>query len=205
MLFGWSLSIGDLTVYKSLTAVPYFVASAMSWYNWQVNRIPTLPGPDAYFGSRARRRFWMTAGLVLLGLGINKQLDLDAVLTGIGRATAQQQGWYDARQSLQREFIGAVAVVALVCSAILPVLARRAGRWEIAATIGLVGLFAFVAIRAASFHQIDAVLGSGWAGVKVSHVMELGGITTIALTALGRMARDRKERHPKSPGRVLPT
>lgn len=205
MLYGWSPSIGDPTVYGWLTVFFYFVAAAISYCNWHANRLPTRPGTNALFRSRARRRFWIVTGFVLLGLGINKQLDLQTLLTDIGRATAREQGWYDARQGVQRQFISAVAVIALVCGATLPVLARRAGRWEMAATIGLVSLFAFVGIRAASFHHIDAVLSSTWAGAKINHVMELGGIAVIALTALGRKAQDRRRCHPKRWGRVLQT
>jgi hypothetical protein len=42
---------------------------------------------------------------MFVGLGINKQLDLQTALTEFGRVLADNQGWYDKRQVVQVWFI----------------------------------------------------------------------------------------------------
>lgn len=157
------------------------------YLNWRNARTSTAPGARAYFRSRARKRVWFVMTATLIALGINKQLDIQTLFTDIGRVTAKQQGWYMERRGVQYEFIVAVGAIAAVCAMIVPFIARRAGRWEILAAIGLTSLFAFVFIRAASFHHIDAILSLGVAGIRVNHVMELGGILIIAFAAIRRL------------------
>jgi hypothetical protein len=40
---------------------------------------------------------WATISILFLGLGINKQLDLQSALTEAGRILAIEQGWYGPR------------------------------------------------------------------------------------------------------------
>ena len=42
----------------------------------------------------------------------------------------------------------------------------------------------FIIIRAASFHQIDHLLGLSIVGFKVNWLLELGGIACIAIAAI---------------------
>lgn len=185
MIYGWSPTIGDPTAYGWLTVAAYFYASWLCWRDWRASEAPPGAGGVTILRSRAQRRFWLTLALILLALGINKQLDLQSLFTAVGREVAIRQGWYGERRGVQREFIAGVALLGLAGGIALPLMARRAGGWAMMAAAGLVALIAFVVIRAASFHEIDAIIHSGWAGVKVNHVMELGGIAIIAAAALG--------------------
>ena len=187
MIYGWSPTIGDPTLYGWLTVVAYFATVVPCYLNWRNAGASMTSGPSAYFRSRARRRLWLVMTATLVALGINKQLDIQTLFTDIGRVIAKQQGWYMERRGVQYEFIVAVGAIAAVCAAIVPFIARRAGTWEIVAAIGLTCLFAFVFIRAASFHHIDAILSLGLAGIRVNHVMELGGILIIAFAAVRRL------------------
>lgn len=186
MLYGWSPTIGGPTVYGLLAAIAYFVTAWLCYRNWNKARQKPPHRSRVRLRSRARRRFWLIATLVLLALGVYKQLDIQTLFTDIGRVTAKQEGWYAIRRGFQREFIAVVAAVSVLCCITLPLLARRVGSWEMTGTIGLIILTAFVTIRAVSLHHIDAVLNLAWEGIKVSHLLELSGILLVGLAALAR-------------------
>lgn len=107
-----------------LAVAGYLVGSALCL--WQVNR-----------ASLARERlFWLLAGLAMLALGINKQLDLQTALTAALRTAARDDGWYGQRRAIQKNFVIAVMVGGASLAAVLAVLvpgvaagrARRADR-----------------------------------------------------------------------------
>ena len=54
-----------------------------------------------------------------------------------------------------------------------------------AAFLGIIFLFCFVIVRAASFHKVDQLLKISLKGsLNLNHTLELGGIAFIALAAL---------------------
>ena len=82
---------------------------------------------------RARRHgrpgspvFWLTLALLLLFLGINKQLDLQTLLNDIGRRKARAEGWYGNRRYYQTMFIAAVTVLGVQYRD-----AQRTGQFEV--------------------------------------------------------------------------
>jgi hypothetical protein len=65
--------------------------------------------------------------------------------------------------------------------------------WQVAgALLGIGFLLTFVLVRAASFHHMDALLGYG--RVRLNWVLELSGITLVAMSAL-RQGRKRAVKH----------
>ncbi len=136
--------------------------------------------------SSHRRRlvgFWCITAIVLILLGINKQLDLQSWFTQVMRDLAKEHGWYEARRQYQFAFVvalGAVGLLATVTAAL--VLWRVLPRIGIA-LLGLAILVTFVVMRAASFHHIDALLHSG--PLALNWWAEFGGIALIALNAWG--------------------
>ena len=126
---------------------------------------------------------WYLLAAGVLALGINKQLDLQTLLTECGREMAKAEGWYGARREVQAAFILFLVVVG--CAAVLafalftaPVL-RQASL----AFAGLVLLLVFVLVRAASFHHIDQWLGRLPRGLRLIWMLELLGTACIALSA----------------------
>jgi hypothetical protein len=82
----WKLGIGDPTPVGWITAIAYLAASLACAVVWTADR-------------RARRHgrpgspvFWLSLALLLLFLGINKQLDLQTLLGDIGRRKARAEG-----------------------------------------------------------------------------------------------------------------
>lgn len=121
----------------------------------------------------------------MAALTINKQLDLQSLLTALGRRVAQDGGWYDARRTVQRAFIIAIILAAGGVLGLMLLHLRRATGWVKLAGVGLTFLIVFVTTRAASFHHMDAMIGAEWAGIRVNHVLELAGTTLIAVGAIG--------------------
>lgn len=133
-----------------------------------------------------RRIFWQFSAGVLIVLGINKQLDLQSLLTQLGRDLALAQGWYAHRQMLQLLFIAIATLGALLA---LVALYRWSGATGVelkVASLGLAFLAAFVVIRAMSFHHVDRFLFHGDFGRLPNGLLELGGIACIAGSAMYR-------------------
>lgn len=129
-------------------------------------------------------RFWYGAALVLLLLGLNKELDLQSILTESARAVTQEMGWYGQRRLFQALFLVALAFGGLAVMGLLATWLRRSSRPVKVAAVGIVLLLTFVLLRAASFHHVDdwvtidlGMMRSGW-------WLELAGITVIALSAI---------------------
>ena len=89
----WSPQIGDPTIAGWATVVAYALCAVLSF-------MALLRVED-----RRERIFWGLVTLAMLTLGVNKQLDLQSVLTAAGRCLSQLQGWYEERRVFQRDFI----------------------------------------------------------------------------------------------------
>ena len=176
----WSPGIGDPSFAGWLTVVAYFVAAFVCW---RARRIARDERPRAT--GLASARFWSVLAVGLTMLGVNKQLDLQTAVTEIGRILARQQGWYDHRRWVQMAFIVLVIlIVAMACRWLLRAAAADLSRLWLA-VVGAAVLGAFVAIRASSFHHVDACIWFDLLfGLRVNVVLELGGICCISVAAL---------------------
>jgi uncharacterized membrane protein YidH (DUF202 family) len=130
------------------------------------------------------RTFWIGTAIGLVLLGINKQLDLQTDLTTVARAAALSEGWYGDRRDAQGAFILLIALATPVCGLLLWMWLRKAAASVKAAAAGFVVLFAFIFIRAASFHHIDYWVTINVAGLRSGWWLELVGIGIICAAAL---------------------
>ena len=95
--FNWKPGIGDPTIGGWITVVLYLLAMISCWMT-------------ARSGIK-EQRIWTAISILFLGLGINKQLDLQSAFTAAGRVIAFEQGWYGQRQYVQLVFIIFAAIV----------------------------------------------------------------------------------------------
>ncbi len=169
----WRPGIGDPTIGGWITVVLYFVAA---WGAWRV-----LRHSSELFTHRLgrQRALWLVLWLALIFLGVNKQLDLQSLMTDIGRVLAKQQGWYQDRKQVQAAFIVAVLMVALMVTALLVWLYRRTLLCNGLAIVGFVVLMAFIMVRATSFHGSDVLIHSRLMGLKINWLLECGGLLLI--------------------------
>lgn len=175
----WSPGLGDNSAMGWVTVLVYLIAAVLS-----ARAAKALRGPEAPV--RRERSFWVISAAVMLFLAVNKQLDLQTLFTTIGRCNARLMGWYDMRQTVQRDFILAVAVAGGLVVALLALLLRGIlGRvWP--ALLGIGFVCGFVLIRASSFHSVDGLIGSWAMGIKVNWLLELPGPTLVAIVAAHR-------------------
>jgi hypothetical protein len=172
----WVAGIGDPSVMGWVTVAAYGAAALLSL------RCARRAAAPLEF------RFWAVLSIGLVLLGINKQLDLQSLVTQMGRDLAIQQGWYESRRMVQAAFIGCLMAAGFGVGALLFWVTRQLpGTTQIAA-LGLVMLVVFVVIRGASFHHVDEMLGSGFEGIRYNWLLELTPLAVIAVSALRRRA-----------------
>jgi hypothetical protein len=179
--FNWTPGIGDPTIGGWITVVLYFLAMASCWMTARNNGIK-------------ESRVWVAISILFLGLGINKQLDLQSALTEAGRVLAFEQGWYEQREVVQLDFI---ILVAMLCVSVVIILLIWMWRAPIPTWFALLGttlVIGFVLIRAASFHHIDRFIGTRVLGFRWNWVLEMGGISMVLLASQWRQHHANRRR-----------
>lgn len=180
----WSPVMGDPTV-MGWTIFLYYLAGSLACFivGWLRPRDVGI---------------WVIFALLLLVLGVNKQLDLQSALTATGRCLAQIQGWYDQRRAVQLAFFMTLFLIcALGMAFTLYRLRRRLRRFGLA-LLGLSVLIAFAALRAASFLHVDAFMNAKMSfDMRIVGLMELTGITIVLLNAISAIKCPRE--HQSSP------
>ena len=190
----WHPGIGDPTVMGWLTVFAYFAVAVLC--------IRRAQGAGAY---PQRLIFWSSVAVLLVVLGVNKQLDLQTWLTLAGRRVAIEQGWYEHRRVVQLLFVLFVGLAACGSFLFMWHLVRR-NRELWLPLLGVLLILAFVIVRAASFHHIDTLINFRFLGVRMNWVLELGAIAVIGLGACRRMrgTSPRANRIDSAPKVALP-
>lgn len=174
----WQPTIGDPSLAGWSIATLYFITAAMSLMVYRNARF--------IFTSRikSQAQLWMAIALLLLLLGINKQLDLQTLFTEIGRAIAKQGNWYKDRRSIQIIFVAAVAVLGTIVTIAMLVAYRKSFKNNYLALVGIVFLISYVLIRASSFHHIDKLIHSRLLSLQFNWLFESVGILLILANSL---------------------
>lgn len=129
----------------------------------------------------------------MICLGINKQADLQTLLTLYGRDILRTAGLYEVRRTIQVVFIIGVAVGACFSVMLCLWMARR---WSWPCRFAAVGLgfqAAFIVIRAASFHHVDILLGTRMGQMQINLLLESIGLAVILSSAVVCLIQQRAE------------
>lgn len=181
--YGWSLGIGDPTCLGWFTFCAYFLTALLCLAAYKSCQQP----PNTENGNRClsvSRWIWRGLFLAFLFLGMNKQLDLQSLLTAVGRHFALQQGWYAERREYQAIFIAALALFSVMMLLTFAYMFRLVGTAERVALMGGVIVHLFVLVRASSFQHMDIYIYGRQLAMKMNWVLELSGITTVFFAAL---------------------
>ncbi len=173
----WRPEIGDPTPMGWFTVLAYGLAALTCW----LAAVRTGRAPGTEKGSRG---LWLCVAMIMGFLCINKQLDLQSLLTDIGRVIAWKQGWYENRREFQMHFI--ISLLALSLSTTLFLVLRFRAFWKrhFLLASGLAFLFTFIAVRAVSFHHVDVLLKTSVGGLRLNWLLELWGIALVWLAAM---------------------
>lgn len=166
--FRWRPVIGDSTFMGWFTVAAYAFAALLAMRVW----------------FQQRDRLWLLVALGMAALCVNKQLDLQSLFTDIGRVASYHLGWYEDRRTVQKWFVLGVIGGAAVFGGWFVWHRHAFWRRHMLLSFGLFFLMTFIVVRAISFHHFDVFLKDERLGVRMNWVLELGGISMIALAAL---------------------
>lgn len=173
----WQPGIGDPSIMGWATVAAYLTTAVLC----------AICARRAQAGERHARAYWVGVALIMLLLGINKQLDLQSWFSQTARDFVISHGWYESRRSLQKTFIGALVLAGASALVWLFWIFRDQGHAARVSALGLVLLSAFVVLRAASFHHVDLLLRADLLGLRGNWILELGGISIVAAGAVARL------------------
>lgn len=192
MIAGWSPGVGDPTPIGWLTVVAYLAALAAALRAARRD-VPANAG------------LWIGIAVFLGALAINKQFDLQTLLTAFAREKAHVEGWYESRRIVQQLFILGLAAGFGVLISWLFHLTRTRGRAVRTAIFGIALLSLFVCVRAASFHYMDSFLALSFLAMTANHFIELAGIAITGIAALTVRPRSPAHRPENVVTNLVPT
>jgi hypothetical protein len=188
----WRPRIGDATFWGWLTVAAYGLTAILCLVV-ALKQPAMATGVAAINGeARRQRRLWLGVAILMAFLCLNKQLDLQSLLTNIGRIVANRGGWYDARRTVQFWFVVAVGLASVAAFVFLAWKTRSIFRGRTLLLLGLSLLLLFVVMRAASFHHVGVFLERRVLGFKLNWLLELGSIALVAVSAVQAALRPRK-------------
>jgi hypothetical protein len=161
----WPDPIGDPTLLGWSTTAAYLVAAALCW----------RAAAHARVRSARLGRWWAGFALATLLLGINKELDLQALLFVLGKSFVHAQGWYGQRRAVQALFVGVMLLSAGGLLAWMLYRARALLRQLIWPFAGLALIGAYAGLHVVSVHLWRVSSGS-----SLAFVIELTGIALVA-------------------------
>lgn len=181
----WSPGIGDPTLIGWVTVGAYLFTALLCFHASERCRQPSraiLSGSHFAFA----RGLWLTLFLAFLFLGINKQLDLQSLLTQTGRHIAHQFGWFAERRTIQAVFVAGLGLFAFSMLFVFAAVFRFSARAERLALVGAAATLGYVLIRASTIHHCDTFLSSPFIGKQVVWILEICGIGLVFFAALQR-------------------
>jgi hypothetical protein len=183
--------IYDPTVIGWIITVAYFVAAFLCLWAGLAEKKWKMTNDKP-----ANSLLWFGFALVLFILGINKQLDLiQTLVLLLGRGIARENGWYSSRGEIQLAFVMLASLCALLLFGGMIWRIRRSWRQYWLVLLGLAFVIGFLAIRTASFNDVDYPL-SQWrviGHIRMKYVVELGGVLMVGAGALTTLKRGRGE------------
>lgn len=180
----WSTLRTPFWITLITTAIFVSMAIFCMIYGWQSRqRAPVHRG--------SLQLFYYSQALLLVGLGIDKQVGLLNWLTGYSRLIAMRDGWYYTRRPFQLDLIIGLTIAGLLLLAVACWSFRAILHTHWLSLVGAVGLLTYVAIRAVSFHDVDALLAARVWGLRWDWLCEVGGSVFLfgALTLAFMMQR----------------
>ena len=196
----WRPGIGDPSWAGWLIVGAYTVAAILAWAAHRSYRDKALRLERTRFDDARNHRllalFWLAALVLLVGLGLNKQLDVQSLFTQELRDAAHVQGWYDDRRRYQFTFVVAIAGTGVVSMGTMAWILRGVLREVWMAGLGLGALASFVVIRAASFHHVDTFLRrltyTGNVALELAAIVVIAAGAGRAVASGSRTCRDRR-------------
>ena len=184
----WSPGIGDPTLIGWVTGGAYLLTALLCFHASERCRLPSRAISSGSHFAFARG-LWLTLFLAFLFLGINKQLDLQSLLTQTGRHIAHQFGWFAERRTFQAVFVAALGLFSISMLFVFVAVFRFSARAERFALVGTAAILGYVLIRAATMYHCDTFLSNPFIGKQVVWILEICGIGLVFFAALQKKSK----------------
>ena len=179
---------GDAGILPWMITFLYLAAGVASFYFAN-----TFKQRSHYTFNRYEPFFWYTISIFLVFLAFNKQLDLQTLLSAIGRESALRNNWYEVRRTYQAWFIGAIAISSFGLLSVFIFVLRDTLKKNILALAGIFILVVFIQLRAVSFHHLDRLLEINLMGVGFHWILEVTGATFIIFSVYKQVQNERSQ------------
>ena len=180
----WSPKIGDPFLLAWIIAISYILVAFLTV-------LVARRAGDFYTEAGKARVFWLGLTVLLVFLGLNKQLDLQTFLRAVVKCLSILEGWYAQRREFQLDFVIAIAVVFGVFLVFIITFFREIIRKDRFGVAGIVFLLGFILIHASYFNYLNLSVVIAFYEAGLNWTLELTGIVLIGLQALIRL----KPRH----------
>ena len=174
MISEWLSTIAHPVLADWVTVGLYLLAASLS---------ARAAGYAALRRQTRERLFWRIAAVLLVISAANELLDLQTLLTLIGRVSARANGWYTVRREVQYAFLLALAGAGLLAALAILRLIMRAHPALKLAYPGLLLVALFVFLRAASIHHVDRIFTRISPGFRWAWLAEMSGVLIITAAA----------------------
>jgi len=128
--------------------------------------------------------FWFTVTGIILFLAINKQLDLQMLVTDIARLVAKDYQVYEIRKPFQIRFISFFASIGFGTIILFILLFHKLHKSIFLASGGLAVLLLFLAFRLLSYHSVEVFMSRPIFGFSLFNILELTGVCMVCFAAL---------------------
>lgn len=130
---------------------------------------------------------WLALMVLFAALAVAKPFGAQWMLADVFRRRAVEGDWYEVRRRFQGLIIlGVVAASALAAVAVAAIAIRRRSYRTLASFAPVAALIGFLAVRATSLHQIDAVLYRRVGGAEVNTLVEWAILGLVAVGLVWR-------------------
>jgi len=178
----WSPKIGDPFLLAWIITAGYFLATILSF--------SVARQAGKYYSRAAKARvFWLGLTVLLVFLGLNKQLDLQLFLRSTFKCLSIMEGWYNQRRVFQLDFVIAIAAVFAVFVVFVISFFREILRKDTLAVIGIIFLLIFILIHVSYFNYFDMPALARFYEAGLNWLLEIIGIALICLQSLIRLNR----------------
>lgn len=165
----WQLGVSDPSILSWLVVILYLFVAIISYQCIKLSRKVNKP-----------IIFWVIITLMLIFLGLNKQLDFQTLITQIGRDIAKSHNLYQGRRQLQVQFV--IGLISIFTISLVYLNYKLKGLWAEyrLVLLGIIVLFSYVFVRAASFYHMGSLIGVNMLGKHV-----IAGIEVLAIMLIG--------------------
>jgi uncharacterized membrane protein YhdT len=171
----WLSRSGDTTFWSWVITLLYAITIVVAVYY-----VVKIKGKE----SSDKRFLWICISLFLIGMGINKQLDLQILLTMAGSFIAEHLGWYEYRRFIQKIFTISLIICLSAAGGMILFRVRKIIRQSIVELSGVAILVFFAVIRAGSINHLNKAITFEQEKVSHIHGLELLGLAVILFAAL---------------------